>query len=104
MSEFGLFLPNGKFVTYYSKPSGWVHVVLNYIGPNNGEGIKVYVDGVEEADVTKESLSYSAGDGKIILGRIFPNEDRSYRTFQIDELIFFNQTLTLEEIQMLGSV
>ena len=104
MSRFSLFLQDGRFITYHSKPSGWVHIVLNYIGPNNGEGIKIYSDGVEQADTTKQSLSFSAGDGKIIIGRIFPNEDRNYGTFQIDKLIFFNQALTPEEIHMLGSV
>ena len=95
MFRFSFFLQDGRFIADHSKPSGWVHIVLNYLGPNNG--IKIYSDGAEQADTNKQSLSYSAGDGTIIIGRPFPNVDRNYGTFQIDELVFFNQALTPEK-------
>ena len=30
----------------HPKPTGWFHIVLNYIGPNN-EGIRIYYNGTE---------------------------------------------------------
>ena len=78
--------------------------MLNYLGPSDSEGIKVYRDGAEEPDVTKNDVACSTGDGRVVIGCAFPDADCFYGTFKIDELIFFNQTLTPEEILILGSV
>ena len=65
-----VFLQNGYFLKYHYAPPGWTHIVMNYIGPNNGEGIRIYYNGVEEASVTaKGEGTYLAGDGRIVLGK-----------------------------------
>ena len=87
------------------KPNGWTHVVLNYIGPNDGEGIRIYYDGVEVASNTiKSAQSLSAGDGRIVVGRFYPDKDERYTSMQIDELIFFNTVLSTNDIKLLYNV
>ena len=102
--RFNFYLQDRRLIASVSKPTGWTHLVLNYLGPSDSEGIKVYRDGAEGPDVTKDDLSCSTGDGRVVIGLASPDADRFYGTFQIDELIFFNETLTPEEIQMLASV
>ena len=38
------------------KPSGWFHIVVNYIGPDEGEGIRIYHNGVEVANATTKII------------------------------------------------
>ena len=76
--------------------------MLNYIGPNNGQGIRMYHNGEQVAsDTGKTGITNSAGDGRIVVGRYYTNADRDYATVQVDELIFFNQSLSVDEIRML---
>ena len=83
-------------------PSGWFHVVYNYIGPNNGEGVTIYHDGVEEIRQGNRSPHvYPAGSGKIVIGRTHPSRDQKYASLMMDELMFFNRKLTVSEIQIL---
>ena len=78
--------------------------MLNYIGPNNGQGIQIYYDGVEvDSDTVQDVQSCSAGDGRIVVGRQFTDRDRDYASVMVDELLFFNQTLTAEEISTLAT-
>ena len=71
---------------------------MNYIGPNDGEGIRFYYNGAEVASVTtKSSVSYSPGDGRIVVGRCYTDQD--YASVQFDELIFFNAALTDADVQ-----
>ena len=55
----------------------WIHLVLNYIGPNDGEGFELYQDGalvqVEQSRVTLDS---TPGDGNVVLGKC----ERTYRS------------------------
>ena len=72
---------------------------MNYIGPNDSQGTRLFIDGVQVAsETTKFSESRSAGDGRIVLGRLLTNVDAFYGSVQVDELIFFNQALTSGEI------
>ena len=72
---------------------------MNFIGPNDGEGFRVFYDGAEvPSDTTKYSRSSSHGDGRIVVGRRGTHRDRDYSSAMVDELIFFNQTLTEAEI------
>ena len=74
--------------------------MLNYIGPDNGEGIKIYKDGIEVAsDTTKVATPRSARDGRIVVGRYYTNYDGYYASVQVDELIYFNSVLTSAEVQ-----
>ena len=73
--------------------------MLNYIGPNNGEGIRGYINGEQVAiDTTKTPQSPLAGDGRIVIGRRFTDVDEKYASVQVDELIFFNKSLKTAEI------
>ena len=93
---------DGRFSAHFSIPNGWTHIVLNYIGPNDGEGIQIYYNGAEVAnDTTKSDGTYSAGDGRIIVGRRYIDEDRRYASMEIDELIFFNEALSTSDIKLL---
>ena len=75
-----------------------------YIGPNDGEGITLYMDGEEVAsDMEKYIASYSAGEGSIVVGRYYTDQDRNYASVMVDELIFFNHSLTLEKIKALAT-
>ena len=84
----------------HSKPTGWTHIVLNYIGSNNGEGIRMYVNGTEVAsDKYKTARSRPAGDGRIVVGRYLIDTDEYYSSIEVDELIYFNASLTSDEVQ-----
>ena len=85
-------------------PTGWTHIVMNYIGPNNGEGIRTYYNGTEVGnDPTKTALSRSAGDGRIVVGREYTDRDGAYASVMVDELLFFNRHLLSDEITSLAT-
>ena len=102
--RFYVFLQNGRFQTYPYKPNGWTHAVLNYIGPSNGEGIRIFYNGAQVAsDTSNDGGSHSAGDGRIVVGRYNTGEDGNYASVEVDELIFFNRSLSTLEIRTLHS-
>ena len=75
---------------------------MNYHGPNNGQGIRIYYNGTEVDRYTHTILdALSAGDGRVVLGRYKTNIDNNYGSVQVDELIFFNQALSEGDITML---
>ena len=80
----------------------WTHVLLNYQEPN--DPINVYYGGIE-ASITKGFTAYpfSAGDGRIVLGRRYTGNDEEYASVQVDELTFFNQALTPDQISTLAA-
>ena len=60
----------------------------------------MFIDGEEVAsDTTKHGVSYSPGDGRIVVGRYYTNYDLSYPSVQVDELIYFNASLTSDNVQ-----
>ena len=88
------------FWTCYPKPTGWTHIVFNYIGPNNGQGIRVYIDGTEvDSNTTKDAHLGSVGDGRIIVGRRYTDSNEKYGSVHLDELIYFNAALTSDDVQ-----
>ena len=106
-SRYHVYLSDGYFIIGTSKHSGWIHVVLNYIGPSDGEGIRVYYNGMEVANATTKSEFHrpiSSGDGRIVVGREVTNLDGSYASMEIDELIFFNNALSTTNIKLLYNV
>ena len=76
--------------------------MLNYIGPKSGQGIQIYAGTLEGRDNTTSSWSYSVGDGRIFLGRMFVDDDDYYAGVDVDELLFFNERLTDQNIQDLN--
>ena len=98
--RFIVLLPTGVLKVIYTKPTGWTHIVGNYIGPNDGEGVRMFINGAEVAsDTTKWIQSFSAGDGRIIIGRIYTNGDNDHASVQVDELIYINAALTSDDVQ-----
>ena len=100
-----MYLLDGTFTAHFYMPTGWTHIVLNYIGPNDGEGIRVYDDGQEVEVVggrVKDSrIPPPAGDGRIVVGRGYTDKDADYASMVIDELIFFNKALSTTDIKLL---
>ena len=84
-------------------------MVFNYIGPQMGEGTRIYYDGRQVAS-SFEKTRYDAlgigikqGDGRIAIGRSFTGSDWRSGSHEVDELFLFNQALTDEEIERLNS-
>ena len=78
--RFNIFLQDGGFETSLSKPSGWFHIVLNYPGPNNGEGIRVFINGAEADAATEKHGTSDAGDGRVVIGRAVSDTNHFYGT------------------------
>ena len=63
----------------------------------------VYHDGVRLNETGQTNSISNPGDGRIVIGRRYSGLDEAYSSVQVDELLFFNQTLTEEEIIMLSN-
>ena len=89
--------------------NNWFHLVINFTGPNAGEGFQIYHDGVNvRNDTTKVSLANSLrylppNNGRIVIGRFRVDADSGYASVQVDELLFYNRTLTKPESTMLSN-
>ena len=94
---------NGFYRREVLSRSGWTHVVINYIGPQNEQGIKIYFNGVRRrTDPTMDPHSYGIGNGHVVIGRYHTDIDDRYASVELDELIFFNKKLSESEITMLS--
>ena len=81
-----------------NQPSGWIHVVLNYIGSTTGQGIRIYHDGVQAgSDDTHDDHTFPSGDGRVLVGR-YESCGVVYTAVDIDELLFFNEKISDQEI------
>ena len=91
---------DGGFYVYADTPSGWTHLTLNYIGPDDEQGIDIYHDGTLTGSSTaKHAGSRSPGDTRVVIGRAFRDRDDYYGGVEVDELLFFNEKLTDQQIQ-----
>ena len=93
---------DGRFYMGVNVRTGWNHLVLNFIGPVNGEGVQIYVNGVLTGSgmLKYAAVSYSPGDGRVVVGRSYAHKDQQYSTLEIDELVFFNNWLNAEDVKM----
>ena len=74
----------------------WIHLVLNYISPS--ERFQVFKDGaLVPGQPTKIGYGRAPGDGRLVLGRRYPNSDY-YSSLDLDEVVFFNRKLTASEV------
>ena len=86
---------DGQFKAITSPPTGWTHIVLNY----DGQGITIYHDGGHEVGVSyKKPLTYPPSDRRVFVGRRFTYLDQAYAGIDMDELLFFNEKLSNQEI------
>ena len=83
-----------------NQPSGWTHVVLNYIGPDNGQGIRIYHSGVlTMTEDTKTYFTPLSGHGRVAVGMDGDcGHGWVYAGVDMDELLFFNKMLSDQEI------
>ena len=78
---------------------GWTHVVLNYYGHEDGQETELYLDGILTNHRTwKYSWSKTPEDGRIVVGRIDPTQDKDYGSVKVDELTMFNSVLSADDI------
>ena len=79
--------------------------MLNFIGPNVGEGIEAFKDGVLRArHRSGHSSTYTDGDGRVVVGRRYVSSSQNYAHVEVDEFIFFNQALLEEEVRELYNI
>ena len=63
----------------------------------------MFINGQQEAsDTYRHDVALSPGDGRIVLGRTFTDRDEKYSSVMIDDLTYFNQALTNEEIRTIS--
>ena len=82
----------------------WFHVVFNYLGLVAGHGYRVYYNGKQVAgdEGIRSHPRAQQVDAKIAIGRKFTGVDGFYSSLMVDELLFFNQPLTNDEIRALS--
>ena len=83
-------------------PDVWTHVVVNYIGPDNGQGIQIYYDGqIRDSNEAKQTSMFETGNGFIAVGKRLHDKQEGYASLEIDELALFNTTLSDDVIMQL---
>ena len=107
-SRYSVYLPDGHFEFFEPPTSGGVHTVLNFIGPKEGQGIRIYNDGkLIGTDIIKFNASFTQSDGRIQIGRAdlnvagTANTMQFYASVEVDELSIYNRTVTEPEIILL---
>ena len=73
-------------------------MVINYVGPGNYQGFDLFQDGtLVEGTQYGGNCDATPGDGKLVLGKRYVDEDDNYAWIDVDELVFFNRKLTASE-------
>ena len=100
-----MYLPEGQFYTHLiCQQVGWTHVIFNYLGPEDGMGTRIYLDGTYSAgDSSIGGDVNSIGDSRLVFGRHNTALDKDYASIEIDELLLFNATLSEDEIKVLSA-
>ena len=76
---------------------------MNYIGPNSGQGIWVYQNAELVANAaTLYTQHTSPGDGEIAIGKLHIETPGDYGSVVVDEMVFFEETLGIDEIRVLS--
>ena len=79
-------------------------MIFNYLGPEEGMGTRVYLDGAYSAgDSSISGDANSIGDSRLVIGRRNSALDKDYAGVELDELLLFNATLSEEEIKALSA-
>ena len=63
----------------------------------------MFYDGEEVASDTHKKIrswTFLAGDGRIVVGRLHTDNHHKYSSVEVDELIYFNNSLSTEEIAL----
>ena len=98
---------DGIFMAGADISDDWTHVVMNFIGPKDGQGIEGYADGILWfTDYSPGSATFYPGDGRIVMGRTYTDNsiDSYYANYDLDELFIFNEKLSEDEILALKNI
>ena len=69
-SRYHVYLSDGYFIIDTSKQSGWIHIMLNYIGPS--DGIRLFYNAQEvKSNAVKDAGMVPSGDTRIVIGRCY---------------------------------
>ena len=97
-----MFVNARSFVVTVGIIPGWFHLVVVYLGPNNVQGLVVYVNGTKEVtDTIMYRVANHPGNGKLIIGRRYTDWDHNYTSVAVDELTLWNRALSAQEIENL---
>ena len=78
-------------------------MVFNFIGPDAGQGFRVYQNGALAANASFPQTRRSVvEDTRLVIGRTFVDGNFDYNSLQMDELVLFNRALNDTEIRMLS--
>ena len=92
----GTYLGAGVRITF----NRWIHYTFNFIGPENGQGYKVYHDGVlVDTRNAKFKQRHRPMDRRLVIGVNALNE---YSSFLMDDMLIFNKPLSEPEIAILS--
>ena len=99
--RYGVLLPGGYYAVIRNHPIGWVHIAMNFIG---GHKLELYEAGEANGrdTVLNTLFQYGPVSGRIIIGRYYTEQDGFYGSVQVDELLFYYQPLSEEEIMKLS--
>ena len=89
------------FEVLYTVPvlDTWLHVGLVYKGPAEGEGIRLYVNGLPAGDdTTRDPITTAPADGRLKISKLFEEGNGHNSPATIDELLFWNRQLSQAEI------
>ena len=76
--------------------------MLNYIGPNGGQGIQAFKDGtLRDGQEHGNPRTKTDGDSRVVVGRRYVTSNDDYSHVEVDELIFFNKALLEVEVMKL---
>ena len=101
-SRYHIYVNDGDFVIDIDQISGWFLSVYNFIGPNDGQGTELFIDGtLVGRDSTRHGGRFNDGDGTVVVGRMYTDNGKWYGSFNMDELVFFDRTLSAEEARLI---
>ena len=84
--------------------TGWYHLTLVFHGPDQGQGLSVYHDGILIMnDVTKQSNNFVENLGTVVIGTA-RTDLAGFGSVTIDELTFWDRRLLAEEIAAIANM
>ena len=104
-----LFTPHGRYRRKdlpFQMNEWFCFTVVYDSEPNNndGTGNKVYIDDTMYPMERHKLENSPLGTGKMALGRILTDEERSYSDVLVDDLTMWNKKLTKEEIKEIKEI
>ena len=79
----------------------WYHVVIVVPVNPRSNTIILYRDGTKTAERTFKNSQKrrSPGSGDLVIGKSFTNRKKKYMDTTMDELVFWNRTLSADEVR-----